>query len=294
VGVNDTYLSYMKLRELRTLIRTHLLLNEGDVIDLANRMTSNRSVVVIRDSVMVVISLNEVQKNRIGTYTTQVPNIPKVLGYANLDSQYGYWVVESLYADDPSTLVVLLSALLEHFEKLCPDAMLSPASSAVLKRYYDANKDDPTKIKQDACNRDSRHDYQRALYLGPVGFNIDAAFSKSMAVIKKLVNNNSRKVEMVLEDIYATAVHGFKTAYNDPERTKQGSFKDWLKRKEIPWLFVSLDNMFQTGDEKLSTKAAQFIRDNKEEIDRFVKGNLPTLSSKWDELQLSADEQLGA
>lgn len=128
-----------------------------------------------------------------------------------------------MYADNASVAIMLLAATLQSLRKVYADYSVSPAAQQVIKRYFDKVKNDPTLVTlNDDPYRNNSHDndppWLKAAYLGPVGFNLEAASKQAeLAIDDVLADQDQDDVEHALFD---AASYGFNVAYDDNGRTK--------------------------------------------------------------------------
>jgi hypothetical protein len=222
----------LTLREFRQLLYFELLGEALDVGAMANRGLGNRGIVVADaqgGEYLVAVSTKDSASYPIAYDAT----LPKVLGSAAGKQEAGGWRLHTLYADDPVTAIMLLGAALERWKKVLPDASVSPAAQAVMKRYFDTYKDDPSRIELNADPDRPSHgksiwqpdgdDFLKAAYLGPVGFNLAKASSSGDQAIDAAVDPATPPVKeagRVRAWLQIVAKKGFEAAYDDVKRTK--------------------------------------------------------------------------
>jgi hypothetical protein len=227
----------MLLGELRRYVAWELLFEVADVGALATRGLKSVGIVVKNaDNRQHVIAVSQTMGK-----SQQVAHgawLPQVVGSVSggMDEEDGdgtpAWTLHTLYADDPSSMIVLLATALARWKIVVPDHSVSPAAQGVLKRYYATFKDDPTRITQ-CFYRDedfrATQAYQAtpwlyAAYLGPVpGFDASAAKAagdKAMAAAVDPADvfvNSIAKVKALLQLV---SLQGFDDAYADPDKTR--------------------------------------------------------------------------
>jgi len=222
----------LSLNELRQLVYFELLGEALDVGAMANRGLATRGIVIADaqgGEYLVAVSTKDSASYSIAYDST----LPKVVGSAAGKQEAGGWRLHTLYADDPSTAVMLLGAALERWKKVLPDAAVSPAAQAVMKRYFQAYKDDPSRIELNADPERQAHgksiwqpdgdDFLKAAYLAPVGFNLNAALANGEKAAADAVDTETppiKEIGRVRAWLQIIAKKGFEAAYDDVKRTK--------------------------------------------------------------------------
>ncbi len=214
----------IRLSELRNYLSWQLL-EVADVGALASRGLKNCGIVDAGfdgsgEQDLIAISLRS--KQQLGPN-----NLPRVLGAVSgeVDEDNDgnqYFTLTTLYADDPSSMVVLLAAALSKWKIVVPDFSVSPAAQGVLKRYYQLFKDDPSKIKK-LRKKETPTPWLHVAYLGPVdGFDVKAAESSADEVIQQVVGENPDDYygyRDVVKAIRQISIQGFRSAYANPDKT---------------------------------------------------------------------------
>jgi len=215
------------IRELKTYISvSDLLLSEAlNVAAMANRGLATRGLVT-QASAKSTESIVAVSAKQTEFYKSYGGEIPKVLGAAVSTQDLLGRRLNTLYADDATTAVMLLAASFEKWEWVVPDQSVSPAARQLLKRYFEEFKDDASKIQlgADTKRKDPNDpDFLRAAYLGPVGFELNRAVQTGeAAVIATIEPEDLSKEEIANVKDWVTnrAKKGFSEAYGDDARTK--------------------------------------------------------------------------
>lgn len=208
----------LSLREFKQLLYFELLGEALDVGAMANRGLGTRGIVVADvqgGEYLVAVSLKDSATYPIAYDAA----LPKVLGSATGQSKGDVWQLRTLYADDPVTAVMLMGAAIEHWRRVVPDDSVSPAAQAVIKRYFEAYKDDPKRIE----NADQG--FLKATYLGPVGFDFNKASGAGDRAVEAAVDPATPPVKesgRVRAWLQIVAKKGFEAAYDDIKRTKMG------------------------------------------------------------------------
>lgn len=206
----------LTLREFKQLVYFELLGEALDVGAMANRGLATRGVVVADaqgGEYLVAVSTKDSATYPIAYDAT----LPKVTGSASGQNKGDAWQLRTLYADDPSTAVMLLGAAIEHWQRVVPDDSVSPAAQAVIKRYFQAYQDDPKRIE----NADLG--FLKATYLAPIGFNLSAALANGEKAAADAVDPATPPVKelgRVKAWLQIVAKKGFEAAYDDVKRTK--------------------------------------------------------------------------
>ncbi len=274
------------LYELRQIVRVHLL-EEAGVVDLANRQLSHIAIVTVKTS-LIAVSTSEVVIHE------GVP-VPKVLGMAQADHEQNKdYRLRRLYADTAATSIVLLAAALEHWKRLLPDHSVSPAAQQVIKRYFEQNKGDPTRIElggdlyKDDTNEHA--DFLKAAYLGPVGFDISRALSLGeKAIDNALTQSNDWTRDNVYDMVIDAAYNGFDQAYSDDVKTKRSFddlFSDEASGLEGNWysLFKALAVGIQSGGTNKS-KAVAWAQRHADELLDIVEDLKPRQDKRDAEIE---------
>ncbi len=205
------------LKELRQIVRLELFEEALDVGSAANKGLGSRGIVVQNvhaGEYIIAVSMKELATYEIA-YNGE---FPKVLGSASGQRAGDVWMLRTLYADDPVTAVMLLAAALERWGHVIPDDITTPASQAVIKRYFQTYKNDPQKIE----NADKG--FLGATYLGPVGFNMSSAEANGDKAVKDAIDpdhigkSEEGRVKTWLQII---SKKGFEAAYTNMKRTKE-------------------------------------------------------------------------
>ena len=217
----------MRLDELRQLVKFELLIEGADIGALASRGLKSRAVIVGGDggegSVEWIIVVSSTEK--VDRHGNQFPKI--LAGVEGERTTEDTWAIRTLFSEDPVSAIVVLAASLGRWKRVVPDRDVSPAAKAVIKRYYDANKDDYQKIDQDPYLEGDRRQYLQAIYLGPLpGFNLRAALQKGDALVNDTVIHDDpderlNTPERVRSVLVKQMINGFGDAYQDPDRTKK-------------------------------------------------------------------------
>jgi hypothetical protein len=263
----------MTLTELRRLIHLQLI-EEASVIDLANRQLDHIAIVVRPGGAgptLYAVSAIETEKY-LGVHS------PKVLGLAQAFKEHdAYYRLNRLYADKSVAAIVLLAAALEFWKSVLPDYSVSPAAQQVIKRYFEQNKDNPKLIELDADTNGKRTqpDFLKAAYLGPVGFDLDAAFAAGDSIIEKAIklNNHAYDREDIIDHMKDTANDGFDRAYADVTKTRH-SLDDLLKDEALEDLLLVLTKAIKKdGDDRV--KALSWLVSHEKAVEDLVTDNLP-------------------
>jgi len=124
----------IRLSELRTTI-AYAMLEGLDLSRIAKRNLNGRKIVMIDDPSAEGLALVDLKG--------------KVKASITADEHNGWRVVRTLWSDSPVDAVTILMIALNVWKKLDPSNCVSPAARAVIQRYYDENKDDPSLVAQD-------------------------------------------------------------------------------------------------------------------------------------------------
>ncbi len=207
------------LNELREVVR-ELLLSEAGVADFANAQAGRYGLVrfEVSDTKVCLVVVSKSEEAKAGHL-----RIPKPLGLVTATKvNDGGWRIAKMYADSAPVAILLLAASLEAYKRVYTDYSVSPAAQQVIKRYFDKNEDDPTKVHQNAdkwrMKDDREPDFLRAAYLGPVGFDLRGALKQGEAAVDPYIADQDQ--EAVEEAILGVAGMGFHTAYGNDDRTK--------------------------------------------------------------------------
>ena len=124
----------IRLSELRVVVIACLM--EGlDLTRVAKRNLNSRKIVMIDDPSATGLVLVDAKGNVKASITT--------------DEHNGWHIVRMLWSSAPVDAVTILMVALNVWKKLDPSNCVSPAARAVIQRYYDENKDDPSLVTQD-------------------------------------------------------------------------------------------------------------------------------------------------
>ena len=163
--------------------------------------------------------------------------LPTILGAAvGEPAGDNTWRLRTLYAEDPTTAIMLMGAAIERWKRVLPDYSVSPAAQAVLKRYFEQNVDDPTKVEvgADSANRKDQNeaDFLKSAYLAPVGFDLGRAEDNGDAAVNSAVDANIppvKEARRVREWLRQLASKGFDEAYKSDIKTKRVGTQTTLK-----------------------------------------------------------------
>lgn len=214
----------MLLAELRLLLAVEVITEAGDVLALAARGAKNRAIVVCDalDS-----SSGSSEQSEMIVCDAEGRSVASAQPGDDIEGEDGEtWTqLQRLHADTPFDAVLVLYAALVTWKRVIPDIQTSVAAQAVIRRYWLANKDDPTRVVNDVLDTDSAglvtldgasadDGYMRAGYLAPSdGPDISAALRRG----EKMSERNPVAVQTNLRD---ESRKGFDNAYRDVRRTK--------------------------------------------------------------------------
>lgn len=167
-------------------------------------------------------------------------------------------LIDTLWATDATSAYALLMSILFDLKSLIPGHELSPASAAIIKRWYDKYADDPEYVRLES-NYDYEPKHLQAVFLAgpdvkPIATMID-------------VSNDQK------DDLEKQIVKGFHSAYNDPDKTKiTHKFNDLLKNAPVEQLLSTLDHYMQnTGHSK---SVAKWLRANVAKVDNRINDDV--------------------
>lgn len=276
-----TCMTRMRLDELRLLIELEMLVEGADIGALASRGLKTRGIVIDNkneDAEIIIVVSSDATETYSRAHNSQ---LPKIMGAAEGErtSTLGVWQLRTLFADDPVTAVMLMTAALNHWEAVMPDFSVSPAAKAVMKRYYDANVGDESKIDDHFDPNRRAEKYLKALYLGPIGsFDLNAALKIGDVTVNAAVDPQLPPVkdtDRVKGWLGICSQHGFQTAYNDPDKTKRPlpDFASMLKKARASaidrtHLMNKLNNILNAPrDSRTRKQTLAWVNANREELD---------------------------
>lgn len=258
------------LKELRQYVQSQLI-QEVDVMSLANRQINRVGIVVYKNGTMtslIAVSMDIVNHEGVPT--------PQVMGLSQAIHEYdGNYRLHRLYADSAAISVVLLAASLEYWKRVFADHSVSPAAQQVIKRYFDQNKGNLALVEPDADSygRRSAPDFLKAAYLGPVGFNLAQAIETGEKAIAKAVVGSEFERDDVLDMIKDTANNGFDRAYNDVTKTRH-SLEDLYNASAAEDLLSELVKAIQKGGDA-KTKALTWLASCEKEVVELLDAEHP-------------------
>lgn len=215
----------MRLVELRQLIEWEMLTEGANIGALAARGLTSRGIVIDPNNggeIIVVVSKDK----RVTYRLAHNSELPLIFGAAEGELvEPGVWRLRTLYADDPVSAVMAMTAALNRWKRVVPDHSVSPAAKAVIRRYYDANKDDPMKVDDNFDVERNALPYLKAAYLGPVaGFSLKTAIAQGDVAVDAAINPENQPVknaDRVRGWLAQCAQHGFQDAFQDDSKTKR-------------------------------------------------------------------------
>jgi very-short-patch-repair endonuclease len=258
---------------LRALIHESLL-QEASITDFANRMLGHVGIVLgdygsrVK---LVAVSMAETETASGGVI------IPKVLGFVDATVTSGknsgkYYRITQLYADDPVISMTLLSAALEHYKRVLTDHSVSTAAQQVIKRYYDRNKDDPSRVEIDGdFDRKSKDpDFLRAAYLGPVGFDISRAFELGDSAAEKASRQAAKDIDEVHDAVMDAGRRKFYDAHDDNVKTRRTL--DDLLNHNLDDLVMTLASALKGSNDDHRDKAIAWMKTNSTNVRDALEG----------------------
>lgn len=266
--------------ELRQLLLWEaLLLSEVNVTRLATKGAKNSGV---------VIDLHDSYLGENGQTVLVVSKTGQVKGAAELYkitvTKKPVWKMHTLWADAPTTAMTVLAASLERFKAIVPDETVSPAAQAMIKRYFDENKDDPTKVAKDAApEHHDGPDFLRAAYLGPVGFDLTSALQAGDDIILSMIDKSQSDLEdedAVVRTLLNQGRYGFNKSYASPKKTGFGNWAVTL-RKDFTTFVEKAMATYEDGDEN-----------DVEELSRFVKAHVNDIDAAATKYKKNSSEYL--
>lgn len=141
----------------------------------------------------------------------------------------GWWRLEYLYSNEPSSTPLALLGALVFYKKVLADLDVSKTAETLIKSYFDKSKDDPELIRLNAdeqriqMGRDAGTEkaHLRAGYLTPPG--MESIIYKAMIAgddyVSEIAESRGISEEKLKEDLAEQAVSGFETAYASEEKT---------------------------------------------------------------------------
>ena len=284
-----------------------------DVGSMASRGLSGRAIIIDPSEVakddqhIVVVSTTQKQPTECidkDTGDTRTVFIQKTMGFAAAtrttikhsqrdahDPRY-VWQITTLYADDPITALMLLGTALHVWRAVIPDSFTSPAASALIKRYYDENKNDKNLIRRLTKHEhnddlDERGNHLNAIYMGPIaGFDPGAAIRLGDNIVKSSVKKSGvmTSKKWVYTTYIVDASHGFDLAFRDPVKTK--SMDELMKFSEMEAVVKNPDQsyhpssriidtlltMIHSTNESLRKQAIEFVDEHIHDLDRLFSG----------------------
>jgi len=294
-----------RLGELREFIALELMFEALNVGAMATRGANGKGIVTDSSrsedghaSHFVAVSTSVKAAYKIA----HDAELPKVLGaVVGIEKSpvkgKQVWQLKTLYADNPSTMMVLLATALSRWGVIVPDTSVSPAVSAVIKRYYEMYKGDPTRVKQ-CFDRDmsfeETRDYKEApwrwaAYLGPVpGFNLDAvikAGDDAVASATDPTNPPVKDEKRTRAWIRIVGEQGFGAAFADPDKTgrkavEASDFSAMLRNARHGFddsdkLLLSLMRALGAGEKTRARKIAlDWYADNKTHVNDLFKDDV--------------------
>ncbi len=211
------------------------LLHEVDISRLMPRVSKGRGLITTASFMGErLVAISDVDSSPIDDI-----EVPTVVGSVSGIMSSNGWVLNTLYADDPITAIYLLGAALAKWKNVTPDKAVSPAAKAVIKRYWDDNKDNPKLVSQTEedpaadlkkslgwkSSQLSSGDFLSAVFHDPGNIALDDMFSTGDQIVNKYVSSNPDldSDDDVKDLIGAGAVMGFKSAYSSDKKTGRSS-----------------------------------------------------------------------
>lgn len=160
----------------------------------------------------------------------------KVIGGITLVESNGWYTVETLWSESAAGAVTLLYAALEHYKKILPSNMISPAAHAVVKRFYKKYKG--TEVVVELAHPDPSIE----------GGELAAGYVWSTKLRKVPVKVGKVGDAADLLHLWQSVVTGFNVAYADPKKTKRDNLDDFLAKQDYNGLLDLIQRWYNTGN----------------------------------------------
>ncbi len=258
---------------LREAIR-FCLTEDVDVIAYANRLASKVPLVFMdygqRQKLVALSSTDTVEAEEDIDWCDH----PKVIGMVEVRlKKEGICEVQMFFADSPQAAVTLLAASLEKWRYLVPDTEVSPAAQQVIKRYFNKHRGNPNKIS--SLTDEVPYDFLEAVYVGPVGFDLQAALKAGANVVQECLPRNATPddVENMRKQLDFSSDYAFGEAYYNPKKTKV-TYDHLLKSKRFSGLFDVLTTDVRSHRDSVADKAVDWIRKNQEAVQKHTNDSM--------------------
>lgn len=277
-----------RFRLLREAISS-LLFEVADVGALASRALRSTTVIDVDGDGTRLVACSVSHRK---TYDIGVGSIvlPRVVGSVECEPQGdSEAIVRTLFADEPSAAVLLLVVALGYHRYLKADHAVSPAAQALLKRYYDHNKDDRELVIK-STNKDLG--FLGATYKGPVPgpFDLRSALTSGDDLAKSFIDHSNKAAETLSKVkgwIGVVASGEFGKAYSDPEKT--GLTAPFRSVEDLEEMLASTRDPRFVEDTRFLLDKLEFGADTsnaklKDVVKKFISQNFEELSDLFDEV----------
>lgn len=239
----------VRIGDLRGVI-WEILLTEVNIAKILPRSARGKGLVVapsfMGERLVAIDDSREVKVNIKGEQIA----VPAIMGTLTGEQSGDDWVINTLFAEDPATAVYLLGAALAKWGRVKPDIAVSPAARAVIRRYWESNKDNPDLVAQEEEDPDASlvrafggkstkqapEDFMSAVFLDPGNIPLSNMLSSGDKIVDRFVAGdervNSENDLMGVLDFGAAV--GFSRAYASDKKTG----RDWSKERRAGKLGV--------------------------------------------------------
>lgn len=230
------------LGEVKALVWSAVLVEDTDFVKLMSRTLRNGKRIVALDGggllgeeALVLVTDDNV-----------------VVAAISADARNNKWsTIDTLWANTASDAVAIVMAALAHWKRIKPSNDVSPAARAIIKRYYDDNKDDPTLVTPLPAIKPG---YMDAGYTAPPGLYVKVTRAHG----PKQAKDFALAVSMGFQKAYVSA----KTGFDD--------FSKLAKQQLWPDLRQALDSALhnQTAD-SAKQAALQWVENHPQEMEHL-------------------------